>query len=174
MEHGAAGEGLTEGEKKASLEVGAFFPFFLEIVNNLEVGAFFSYFSLEIVKKKFSSQAISRKSKRRVHYQKFVKVIFQTNNQSNKRIANKQTNRQRNKNLVYFTIYVVSVAQCSFLICQGKDSSNYSAEDMGCILGTKSEKVTTMFLHFVLLVKTFHQTICTKKCARLEQRPEPW
>jgi len=60
VEHGAAGEGLTEGEKKASLE------------------------------------AISRKSKRRVHYQKFVK---------------------------------------------GKDSSNYSAEDMGCILGTKSEKV---------------------------------
>ena len=28
VEHGAAGEGLTEGEKKASLEVGAFFPFF--------------------------------------------------------------------------------------------------------------------------------------------------
>ena len=38
------------------------------------------------------------------------------------------------------------------LICQGKDSSNYSAEDMGCILGTKSEKVTrisNLFLHFV-------------------------
>merc|ERR1712037_610545 len=35
----------------------------------------------------------------------------------------------------------VSVARCSFLICKGKDSSNYSAEDMGCILGTKSEKV---------------------------------
>ena len=33
VEHGAAGEGLTEGEKKASLEVGAFFPFFLEIVS---------------------------------------------------------------------------------------------------------------------------------------------
>jgi len=60
VEHGAAGEGLTETEKKASLE------------------------------------AISRKSKRRVHYQKFVK---------------------------------------------GKDSSNYSADDLGCILGTKSEKV---------------------------------
>ena len=44
MEHGAAGEGLTEGEKKASLEVGAFFPFFLEIVNNLEVKAFFLLF----------------------------------------------------------------------------------------------------------------------------------
>ena len=28
MEHGAAGEGLTEGEKKASLEVGAFFLLF--------------------------------------------------------------------------------------------------------------------------------------------------
>merc|ERR1719382_1122132 len=46
--------------------------------------------------KKASLEAISRKSKRRVHYQKFVK---------------------------------------------GKDSSNYSADDMGCILGTKSEKV---------------------------------
>jgi len=41
-------------------------------------------------------EAISRKSKRRVHYQKFVK---------------------------------------------GKDSSNYSADDLGCILGTNSEKV---------------------------------
>jgi len=60
VEHGSAGEGMTETEKKASLE------------------------------------AISRKSKRRVHYQKFVK---------------------------------------------GKDSSNYSADDLGCILGTKSEKV---------------------------------
>merc|ERR1712180_39826 len=46
--------------------------------------------------KKASLEAISRKSKRRVHYQKFVK---------------------------------------------GKDSSNYSADDLGCILGTKSEKV---------------------------------
>ena len=154
VEHGAAGEGLTEGEKKASLEVVCIFSlFFWKLSTTWRWEHFFSYFSLEIVKKKFSSQAISRKSKRRVHYQKFVKVIFQTNNQSNKRIANKQTNRQRNKNLVYFTIYVVSVAQCSFLICQGKDSSNYSAEDMGCILGTKSEKVTTMFLHFVLQVK---------------------
>ena len=35
-------------------------------------------------------------------------------------------------------IYIVFGAN---LICQGKDSSNYSAEDMGCILGTKSEKV---------------------------------
>ena len=38
-------------------------------------------------------------------------------------------------------------------ICQGKDSSNYSAEDMGCILGTKSEKVfmkLNLFLHFVV------------------------
>merc|ERR1719153_1905907 len=60
VEHGSAGEGMTETEKKASLE------------------------------------AISRKSKRRVHYQKFVK---------------------------------------------GKDSSNYSADDLGCILGTKSEKL---------------------------------
>jgi len=60
VEHGSAGDGLTEGEKKASME------------------------------------AISRKSKRRVHYQKFVK---------------------------------------------GKDSSNYSADDLGCILGTKSDKV---------------------------------
>ena len=42
------------------------------------------------------------------------------------------------------------------LIRQGKDSSNYSAEDMGCILGTKSEKVTTIFLNFVLLRKIFH------------------
>ena len=33
------------------------------------------------------------------------------------------------------------------VIRQGKDSSNYSAEDMGCILGTKSEKVTTLLNH---------------------------
>jgi len=46
--------------------------------------------------KKVSLESISRKSKRRVHYQKFVK---------------------------------------------GKDSSNYSAEDMSCILGTKSDKL---------------------------------
>jgi len=46
--------------------------------------------------KKASLSEISKKSKRRVHYQKFVK---------------------------------------------GKDSSNYSADDLGCILGTKSEKL---------------------------------
>merc|ERR1711915_896397 len=46
--------------------------------------------------KKATLSEISKKSKRRVHYQKFVK---------------------------------------------GKDSSNYSADDLGCILGTKSEKL---------------------------------
>merc|ERR1711915_1136106 len=46
--------------------------------------------------KKATMGEISKKSKRRVHYQKFVK---------------------------------------------GKDSSNYSADDLGCILGTKSEKL---------------------------------
>jgi len=60
IEHGDAGKGLSENEKKANLE------------------------------------ELSRKSKRRVHYQKFVR---------------------------------------------GKDTNNYSVEDLGCILGTKSEKV---------------------------------
>ena len=46
--------------------------------------------------KKATLSEISKKSKRRVHYQKFVK---------------------------------------------GKDTSNYSADDLGCILGTKSEKM---------------------------------
>jgi len=46
--------------------------------------------------KKATLSEISKKSKRRVHYQKFVK---------------------------------------------GKDSSNYSADDLGCILGTKSDKL---------------------------------
>jgi len=46
--------------------------------------------------KKASLEAISKKSRRRVHYQKFVK---------------------------------------------GKDLNNYSADDLGCILGTKSEKM---------------------------------
>jgi len=46
--------------------------------------------------KKASLEAISRKSRRRVHYQKFVK---------------------------------------------GKDLDNYSADDLGCILGTKSDKM---------------------------------
>lgn len=60
IEHGDAGKGLSENEKKANLE------------------------------------ELSKKSKRRVHYQKFVR---------------------------------------------GKDTNNYSVEDLGCILGTKSEKV---------------------------------
>ena len=46
--------------------------------------------------KKANLEEISKKSKRRVHYQKFVR---------------------------------------------GKDLKNYSADDLGCILGTKSEKV---------------------------------
>ena len=56
------------------------------------------------------------------------------------------------------TIYLTSpfLLFLTHLIRQGKDSSNYSAEDMGCILGTKSEKVTTIFLNFVLLRKIFH------------------
>ena len=48
------------------------------------------------VEKKANLEEISKKSKRRVHYQKFVR---------------------------------------------GKDTNNYSADDLGCILGTKSEKV---------------------------------
>ena len=48
------------------------------------------------VEKKANLEEISKKSKRRVHYQKFVR---------------------------------------------GKDLKNYSADDLGCILGTKSEKV---------------------------------
>merc|ERR1712012_929208 len=60
IEHGDAGKGLSENEKKANLE------------------------------------ELSKKSKRRVHHQKFVR---------------------------------------------GKDTNNYSVEDLGCILGTKSEKV---------------------------------
>merc|ERR1712111_341485 len=60
IEHGDAGKGLSETEKKANLE------------------------------------ELSKKSRRRVHYQKFVR---------------------------------------------GKDTNNYSVEDLGCILGTKSEKV---------------------------------
>ena len=50
------------------------------------------------VEKKTNLEEISKKSKRRVHYQKFVR---------------------------------------------GKDLKNYSADDLGCILGTKSEKVKT-------------------------------
>jgi len=52
--------------------------------------------NLDESEKKATLEEISKKSKRRVHYQKFVK---------------------------------------------GKDSSNYSADDLGCILGTKSEKL---------------------------------
>ena len=48
------------------------------------------------MEKKANLEEISKKSKRRVHYQKFVR---------------------------------------------GKDLKNYSADDLGCILGTKSEKV---------------------------------
>ena len=48
------------------------------------------------VEKKANLEEISKKSKRRVHYQKFVR---------------------------------------------GKDLKNYSADDLGCILGTKSEEV---------------------------------
>merc|ERR1711936_706969 len=52
--------------------------------------------NMDEAEKKATLSEISKKSKRRVHYQKFVK---------------------------------------------GKDSSNYSADDLGCILGTKSEKL---------------------------------
>jgi len=52
--------------------------------------------NMDEAEKKATLSEISKKSKRRVHYQKFVK---------------------------------------------GKDSSNYSADDLGCILGTKSDKL---------------------------------
>ena len=51
---------------------------------------------MDEAEKKATLSEISKKSKRRVHYQKFVK---------------------------------------------GKDSSNYSADDLCCILGTKSDKL---------------------------------
>ena len=124
VEHGSAGEGMTETEKKASLEV---------TTDNSQMGSWIQINSKLFLFPPFWGvscfhlQAISRKSKRRVHYQKFVKVtqIF---------------------SILPKIFYCCVVAIRSYFSSQGKDSSNYSADDLGCILGTKSEKVTFWYL----------------------------
>ena len=115
----------------------------------------------------FHLQAISRKSKRRVHYQKFVKVtlIF---------------------SILPKIFYCCVVAIISYIYIhfpsQGKDSSNYSADDLGCILGTKSEKVTFWYLRCCsILPKDFHYfsgllniLLTVTNSTRLEPRPRRW
>ena len=125
MEHGAAGEGLTEVEKKASLEVSGssfFLLLFLEIFKVSILGCewfeLFFLFSgtLQKVQLPSSFQAISRKSKRRVHYQKFVKVISETNNLTMKetnKVAEKPT---RSTKTVLFPILYNCCFCCPMLI----------------------------------------------------------